>query len=487
MLPPFPGRAIRWITVAAIFLVSTAWALRTQVIPAAAYMGGDTWEYQSMAVNFAHGHGLKVGAILPYSAYEFESDIRERYLPTFDRFVETGRGGGEYWFYRTPAYPFLLGLLYKAVGVRPDIALLVQLLVFIGIGSAVPVLGEMLLGTRGFVAGIPAGALVSIGLAPEALLIMTETLVATTLLLVVCAWILVQRRDDTLSGTAFGLTLALAIMAKGSLLFIPPMFLAYMAIRAARSGAYRTATVVAAFVAFVVPLAAYSAWASARAGRPIVITTQGRDILLDAHNERAVLSGLWSPQWKKDPASAHSAALRADPDRGSVALVAGFYLDRPARLAEGIISKLAALDGHPNLQLRLGVSWLAALCLLYALMWLVRDFGLVVRLASCSVVAIAVVAFGTDLLTCLAGIVVTGLAGLRSPAFRGRLLGVWRDPAAIALYIVPINFLLITVVTFADGRFILPALFLLLLSTFHLILGLPREIAVLARPAGEEP
>jgi len=55
-------------------------------IPDTAFFGGDTWEYQSIAVNFAEGKGFRFGGLLPFDAYAFDT-ADPAY---FQRFVEAG-------------------------------------------------------------------------------------------------------------------------------------------------------------------------------------------------------------------------------------------------------------------------------------------------------------------------------------------------------------------------------------------------------------
>ena len=79
-----------------------------------AYFGGDTWEYQSMAVNWAKGHGLKFGSIEKFSVYKFDQGKEKEYYSTF---IRSGKNGGFYNYYRTPGYPIFVGVIYKIFGI----------------------------------------------------------------------------------------------------------------------------------------------------------------------------------------------------------------------------------------------------------------------------------------------------------------------------------------------------------------------------------
>ena len=84
------------------------------------YFGGDTWEYQSMAVNLVRGHGLaRFGQIEPFSEYKvtFGQTAKISKFKNYDKLN----------FYRRPGYHFFLALIYKIGGVHPINAKRVQL------------------------------------------------------------------------------------------------------------------------------------------------------------------------------------------------------------------------------------------------------------------------------------------------------------------------------------------------------------------------
>src|ERR1039458_4635785 len=64
-----------------------------------ATFGGDTWEYQSMGVNFAKGHGIqKWGGLEEFGMYKFD---RVDSALVKDFYKDPGTSD----FYRKPAYP----------------------------------------------------------------------------------------------------------------------------------------------------------------------------------------------------------------------------------------------------------------------------------------------------------------------------------------------------------------------------------------------
>ena len=193
-----------------------------------AFFGGDTWEYQSIAVNFAAGKGFRFGALLPFAAYHFDTADPEYY----QRFMDAGANGGVFPSYRTPGYPFVLGLIYKVFGVSPRTAIAVQHGWIVLVCALLPLLGRSLLGRGGFVAGLTGGIgfyLIADDLGST---ILTEALITLTLFLVLSAWAFLNRnRGATIfSGVLFGLSLAWALLVKGSMIFLPIFFLGFVAV-----------------------------------------------------------------------------------------------------------------------------------------------------------------------------------------------------------------------------------------------------------------
>ncbi len=193
------------------------------------FFGGDTWEYQSIAVNFAAGEGFRFGALLPFEAYKFDGADPDYY----DSFMELGAAGGEPSTFRTPGYPFILGLIYKLFGVSPRIAITIQIGWLVLIAALLPFLGRGLFGRGGFIAGLLAG-LIFHRLAPGVGgRVLTEALIALVLFLILIAWVALNRNKQPPIAYAvlFGLVLAAAVLTKGSLIFLPVLFLGYIAFR----------------------------------------------------------------------------------------------------------------------------------------------------------------------------------------------------------------------------------------------------------------
>ena len=113
------------------------------------YFGGDTWEYQSMAINWATGHGLKIGAIEDYSAYKLNESKGDSY---YKKFMKAGVNSGHYSHYRTPGYPIFVGIIYKLIGMSPSAVKQVQLIMIAITCASLPVIGFTIWKTYGFFA-----------------------------------------------------------------------------------------------------------------------------------------------------------------------------------------------------------------------------------------------------------------------------------------------------------------------------------------------
>lgn len=463
-----------------MFLASAIFCLRVYTVPGAAFFGHDSWQYQQMAVNLAAGHGLRIGTLLPYEEYQFLAEIQPDYGWVFDFLIETGERGGEHVSYRQPGYPFLLGVLYAMIGVRPDVAMLLQMVTIIAIGAFLPILGERMLGPTGYFAGLAAGLVVSLVVAERARSIMTETLITFACFMILVAWIRFVRRCTTSSGILFGLTLAFAVLVKGSLIFIPPLFLSYMIARGGKqSQAFTRSRVALVALAFLAPVLAYSMWVSSWEGQAIYISTQGRDVLLDGHNELALESGQWSPDWKNDPSTFYSRTLARDGERGTLALVAGYYLARPGDLFRIARRKIEVIGQDRELVSRLAVNGVPALGLVWVSLVALSGANVTTRVTVLVAITTALVWSGFDTVVSFAGLSIALPLGAASPAFRKHVRAMWEDPHVCALCFMVLNFLLLTIVTFALERFVLPAFFILLLVGFHLAFRIAERVSTL--------
>ena len=304
-----------------------------------------------------------------------------------------------------------------------------------------------------------------------------------------------NHRTTLPSAALFGLTLAAAVLVKGSLIFLPPLFMGYIAPQILRNRRYRLSVLTTTLLAFLLPVVAYSAYATHANGSFVLLSRQGRSVLLAGNNEIAVETVGWSPQWREDPNSFFSQKIAPDPDRSAASLIAFFYARNPTLLVKAIPRKLVAMFGTKTAVL-IGIALFYAAtafatCLvrgqapqrLIVLLSLVAVAGLVMGASSPQLQALVVVfAFGP-------GLLLFALACLNH-CFRKRVSAFWNSPGWVAVILVITNFVLVAIVVFGDPRFVAPARFVLLLAASFLLirlaaaLGLPADSALTLEEEG---
>jgi 4-amino-4-deoxy-L-arabinose transferase-like glycosyltransferase len=216
-----------------------------------------------------------------------------------------------------------------------------QVLGLVAVAALLPLLGHALLGWRGFAAGIIGGAILVHSYAGVALTILTEVLICISIFLVLAAWAQFQRRNGWAGGVVLGASLALGLLVKGATIFLPGLFLGYALLRAFGSHTYRISGVLAAILVCVLPVALWSAYATARAGRLVLLCTQGPDILLDGNNEYSLVHGHWNP-----PMERQSGQFLLAGDAGAAASFAAFARRSILRGAPRVLAHSAAPEAR---------------------------------------------------------------------------------------------------------------------------------------------
>ncbi|HEY3312284.1 MAG TPA: hypothetical protein VGK00_11650 [Anaerolineales bacterium] len=264
-----------------------------------AFFGGDTWEYQSMGVNFAKGHGIqKFGAMEPFDTYKFE-----KITPLPDYYQEFFQDAGSDDFNRTPAYPYFLGLIYTFLGISPHIAKIAQLLLLIIIAAGLPFVGYFYWGIPGFLAGIPAGALYMATDYKLAGLILTEPLIAFSVFFFMLAFMLFEASPRKLTAFVLGLSMGFALLVKGSLVFIPILAIGLLLVKAIlHKNKEEWIRLLVVIVATYVTIFPWSAYASRISGDFVLLSTQGTNQILADNNELCI-DGDWHQEWVKNPAA----------------------------------------------------------------------------------------------------------------------------------------------------------------------------------------
>jgi len=262
-----------------------------------AFFGGDTWEYQSMAVNFAKGYGLKFGGILEFDSYKFSPQNVDPHL--LELFIETGKNPGPYHSYRAPGYPFLLGMIYKISGVSPKTAKQVQFMLLIIIAAFLPFIGYYYWNKSGFFCGVLAGGIFLHLDNDIANIILTESFIAFYLFITLLVCILWEKRKSIIRSLLLGLILGSGPLLKGSLIFVPFFFILY-AFYLHRKIHLKRIHVMLVIAGVVMPLISWSLYISDKAQKFVFLSTQSTTALLDSNNEYAIKDGKWHPEWRKD-------------------------------------------------------------------------------------------------------------------------------------------------------------------------------------------
>jgi hypothetical protein len=268
-----------------------------------AFFGGDTWEYQSMAVNWITGHGLSFGGYEPFSVYKFSltgSDVtsegRKNFLSYFKRTSPLEN------FYRTPGYPVFLGLIYKLFGIHPAIVKQIQLLIFIIIGGFLPFIGWFYWKKQGLIAGTAAGFIFintySI-LTPMANIthpseILAEPLITFMMFVLLIASIFWQEKKTLLRTFILGVILGLSLLIKGSNIYIPVLYALYFFYLFIKKGLSIKPLIILITGIFLIVIP-WSVYASIKTGHPVILSTQGENALLDTNNE-FTSDGRWHPE-----------------------------------------------------------------------------------------------------------------------------------------------------------------------------------------------
>jgi 4-amino-4-deoxy-L-arabinose transferase-like glycosyltransferase len=270
--------------------------IRTSHFTDDAYFGGDIWEYQSMAVNFAKGHGIqKFGELEPFETYKFEKmDPLPEYYSTF----KENPGWSD--FYRTPVYPLFLGSVYKIFGISPLIAKKIQLILLIIVAASLPWIGKYFWKLSGFVSGLIACPVFLNSNYLFSQQILTEALCVFALFLVVISYIFFDKKRSIISCILLGISLGFILLVKGTFIFIPFLLGLYLIFRVikTKSSSLLKQTLVIVFSS-VITVLPWSVYASKKSGTIIFVSSQGKTVLLDYNNEYN-LDGHWHPEYRKD-------------------------------------------------------------------------------------------------------------------------------------------------------------------------------------------
>ena len=216
----------------------------------------DTWSYQSIAVNFANGHGFhRSGLMDEFSEYKFEKGYDVRY---FDKFTTHG---GIIDLHRNIGYPLFLSFIYTVFGVSPIAAKFIQLLLLCFVAGFLPWIGSKLWPRWGLLAGIISGLVFIVsdhGMAGE---ISTMSLTVFAIFIILIGIVNYDENRNWKAAIILGFVFATALLIKGSLIFIPFLYLFIHLIKsykAKNSAELKNGGVVTmAFIALLIPWNVY--------------------------------------------------------------------------------------------------------------------------------------------------------------------------------------------------------------------------------------
>ncbi len=187
---------------------------------------GDTIDYQTIAVNFAKGYGFNItGGIESFDTYSFKL-VKDpgRYDVSYKKEDLHGKFLATVNYFRTPGFPMFMGVIYKCFGVHPLIVRFLQLLLLVISACIMIIISYTLWGRKGFYIGWISSLIFLVCTYKIAEEIMTETLIIFMLSLVILTMIFFFKYKNTVYTILTGVIFGLALLVKGSMIFIPVFF-----------------------------------------------------------------------------------------------------------------------------------------------------------------------------------------------------------------------------------------------------------------------
>jgi len=345
---------------------------------------GDVWEYQSMAVNLVKGSGfMKTGGIIGnyHQDYKFRKEIAEVYELTLEKFERTGKAGGQYNFYRTPGYTIFMGAIYKFFGIMPEMVKKTQLLLIVTIAAFLPYIGFSYWKKSGWIAGFIGGIVYLKQYAvnmPQNTAntypnhIMTETLLAFTLFLLIIAFIFWEKNKKPIRTFILGLITGLNLLVKASGIFIPLIAFIYLwrLVMKKNISKLNLVTFVLGVIIMVLP---WSYYASKISGKIIILSTQAPNVLLDNNNEYAT-DGAWHPEgYSRNPDAFYN-----QPEIKFLSLPAkllSFFMAYPRMLPNMFLSKIQ-LGFERYVYLKMALMLIGFRLISQSVLRLLKKFGI---------------------------------------------------------------------------------------------------------------
>ena len=204
--------------------VYIAWFFPKTDYPNIVEIQGDTWYYQIRGVNLAYGKGLRNTTFFEKYAFS-HTDIHKS---TEYEYFKDGENIDPLKQLCPPVYPIFLAIVYKTFGVSPRIARYIQLLLLIFVAAFLPLFGHCLWKGKGVLIGTVAGLFFLFKQYTQAGELMTESLQIFLIFILLFAFYFYNKRKSFLTSAFVGVLLAINLLVKGIIIFIPLFYFFYL-------------------------------------------------------------------------------------------------------------------------------------------------------------------------------------------------------------------------------------------------------------------
>ncbi len=304
------------------------------------WLGGDSWEYQSLAVNLVYGQGFPIeGGKVDSSKYQMYTNS----IPFSQSWKEFyGHKSGPS-FYRNPVYPLFIASVYKTFSASPKTLRIIQFMLLIIAGSLIPYIGYKLSGEKVMLPGIFAYLIFLVADHRYAFEVMAEAIIVPYVILLVLSQLLLRYNTRKFHAICFGVLLGFGPLVKNYFLPLFLLLMLFFIFRFIASKAENRKNLMLIVVSALLTIAPWTFFANYQNQKhnphagPIFITTQGEDVLLGSNNEFAA-DGEWHPEWHANGNSYYNQPNIKN--TGGVIMAACFYATHPEFIAKIIPAKL---------------------------------------------------------------------------------------------------------------------------------------------------
>lgn len=213
------GKKLLFRILLAIGMVFTAYHYNASLKFTDSSDGTDVWQYQTVAVNLAvYGKHPVMGFLGDESVYaldELPTSAIEGYIKC--RFTENGPVT---YLEKPPAYPLLLGMVYKLFNPDLHIAYYLNLFLFGGILLVMMFIGSSLNKKHGFLMGLLAAVIYAFGYYHRPSDVLPSTMMTFLFSCITLVYILLVKSPSVKHFCLMGVLLALGFLTKGDINFL---------------------------------------------------------------------------------------------------------------------------------------------------------------------------------------------------------------------------------------------------------------------------